>query len=87
MTAPPAPYKIEVEDDSQDKLLGDLPGVDAMPLWKQMSVLVPARPKPKAVPHKWSYVKRFLLDNGEAHIQLQRPAAASHQGGRARSRE
>lgn len=54
MTAPPPSYVISVDDDSQERLLGDLPNVAAMPLWKQMSVLVPARPKPKAVPYKWS---------------------------------
>jgi gentisate 1,2-dioxygenase len=54
MTSPPYPYNITVPDDSQDRLLGDLPNVAAMPLWKQMSVLVPAQPKPKAVPYKWS---------------------------------
>lgn len=55
-TSAPPSYTISVDDDSQEKLLNDLPSIDAQPLWKQMSVLVPAKPKPKAVAHKWSSV-------------------------------
>ena len=61
MTSPPPAYQIEIDNDSQDQLLTDLPSVAALPLWKQMSVLVPARPKPKAVPHKWSLVHLEIL--------------------------
>lgn len=53
MASPPS-YSVTIERDSQDKLLEDIPNVAALPLWKQMSVLVPARPKPKAVVHKWA---------------------------------
>jgi gentisate 1,2-dioxygenase len=61
MTSPPPAYQIETHNDSQEQLLTDLPSVAALPLWKQMSVLVPAHPKPKAVPHKWSSVHLEVL--------------------------
>lgn len=51
--APPKAFAITVEDDSQEKLLEQLPSVNTLPLWKQMSVLVPPRPRPKAAAHKW----------------------------------
>ncbi len=50
----PEAFSLKVENDSQEKLLADLPTVHTLPLWKQMSVLVPAKPKPKAIAHKWS---------------------------------
>jgi gentisate 1,2-dioxygenase len=49
----PTPYTINIEHDSQEKLLSDIPGVNALALWKQMTVLVPPMPRPKAVAHKW----------------------------------
>jgi gentisate 1,2-dioxygenase len=51
--APPPSFTIQVEEDSQEKLLQDIPGVHTRPLWTQMNVLVPPRPKPKAIAHKW----------------------------------
>jgi gentisate 1,2-dioxygenase len=51
---PPLAHTIHIENDSQERLLSEIPHVAALPLWKQMSVLVPARPKPKAVAHKWA---------------------------------
>ncbi|GFZ44266.1 hypothetical protein JCM24511_01988 [Saitozyma sp. JCM 24511] len=53
--APPPSFTIQVEDDSQEKLLQDIPGVHTRPLWTQMNVLVPPVPKPKAIAHKWEY--------------------------------
>jgi gentisate 1,2-dioxygenase len=51
---PPIAHTIQVANDDQDKLLNDIPTVNTLPLWKQMSVLVPPRPGPKAIPHKWA---------------------------------
>lgn len=51
--APPKTYSISVEDDTQEKLLDTLPTIDTLPLWKQMNILVPPRPKPEAAAHKW----------------------------------
>lgn len=53
-TVPPPDYKITVKDDTQAQLLEDIPGVHTRPLWTQMSVLVPPKPGPKAVVHKWA---------------------------------
>ncbi|WVW82637.1 hypothetical protein I302_104648 [Kwoniella bestiolae CBS 10118] len=66
-TQPPPAYSINVEDDSQDKLLGDIPLINVKPLWKQMSVLVPPRPKPRAIAHKWEYkaVRPHLVRAGQ----------------------
>ncbi|WWC99986.1 hypothetical protein V866_006895 [Kwoniella sp. B9012] len=66
-TKPPPAYTINVENDNQEKLLADIPSVDAKPLWKQMSVLVPPRPTPKAIAHKWEYkaVRPHLVRAGQ----------------------
>jgi gentisate 1,2-dioxygenase len=53
-SVPPAAYTIEVQNDTQQRLLADIPNVHTRPLWTQMSVLVPPKPGPKAAPHKWA---------------------------------
>lgn len=51
---PPQPYTIKVENDTQEKLLADIPSVQTYSLWNQMGVMVPPRPNPKVIPHKWA---------------------------------
>jgi len=65
--APPKPSTISVENDTQEKLLNELPSVNTLPLWKQMNVLVPPQPKPKAAAHKWEYkaVRPHLIRAGQ----------------------
>ncbi|BEJ14232.1 hypothetical protein CspHIS471_0314060 [Cutaneotrichosporon sp. HIS471] len=55
--APPLPYKIQVADDSQERLINDIKSENVEPLWPKMGRLNPPTPEPKAVAHKFEYAK------------------------------
>lgn len=55
--SPPAAHTVTVPDDSQEKLLEDLPALHAEPLWAKMAKLNPPTPAPKAIAHKFEYAK------------------------------